>query len=736
MQINNPLQMNDWEMKKFLKVILAVQFAMWGSIGLDAIGMQIPIVRQLIGLIYLTFVPGIIILRILKLHELGNIETLLYSVGLSIATLMFTGLFMNTLYPIFGISGPISITPLIITMSIIVLVLCIVCYVVDKDFSAPSCIEIKKALSAPVMFLCLVPFVSIFGTYLVNFYHNNILLMFLIVMIALIVILIGFDKFIPKNLYPLAVFVIAISLLFYRSLLSIYISGFDIHAEYYLANLVKIADYWKTTDYGMLNALLSITMFAPISSEIYGMSLTWIFKIIYPLLYSLVPLGLYRVFEKQTDDKIAFLSSFFFMSVYQFYTDMPVIPRQLLASLPLVLLILLMIDKNMDKVNRSFLFIVFGASLVVSHYGLSYIYMFILILVWSIRVLGENSGMQKLINIFHSKISRYNSEKLACSPISSNRESKVITLTFVLFFAVFTLTWYMYSSSYPAFSTLVQFGNQITSIITSDFLNPKSSEGLTIMTSQVKPSLLNKVNSIINYLNQVFIIIGVIILLKRSAWKFNKYYVIFSMISLFIVFVNIALPFYAAWVNIQRLYHIALIFLALSCVIGAITVVIMIGRMIKASWTKESNIKSLKILSVYFVMFFMFQIGFIWQVTEENYTGSVSLSQETIKKYGNPETKAAFYSAITPEQEVFSAEWLYRNMYSGEKVYATYDDIRVHALTSYGMVPVKDVLALTKSTKIIQKDAYVYLQYLNVIEGLNFEEKSKIYSNGGSEIYK
>ena len=94
MQINNPLQMNDWEIKKFLKLILAIQLAMLGVIGLDFTGLQNPIIRQFVGFIYLTFVPGIIILRILRLRKLGNIETLLYTVGLSIATLMFTGLFM------------------------------------------------------------------------------------------------------------------------------------------------------------------------------------------------------------------------------------------------------------------------------------------------------------------------------------------------------------------------------------------------------------------------------------------------------------------------------------------------------------------------------------------------------------------------------------------------------------------------------------------------------------------
>jgi uncharacterized membrane protein len=311
MQISNPLQMNDWGIKKFLKVVLAIQLAMWGVIELDAIGLQIPIIRQFIGFIYLTFIPGILILRILKLHKLGNIETLLYTVGLSIATLMFTGLLMNTFYPFFGISRPISITPLGITISVVVLVLSILSYVRDKNFSDPAHIDVKDVLSSPALFLCLIPFLSIFGTYLVNFHHDNIILMSLIIILALIVLLIGFDKFIPKNLYPLAVFVIAISLLFHRSLISMYIWGTDIHGEYYLSNLVMGNSYWDSTIPYTVNAMLSIVMLPPIYSIISDMSLTWVLKIIYPILFSLVPLGLYRVYQKQTDDKIAFLACFF-----------------------------------------------------------------------------------------------------------------------------------------------------------------------------------------------------------------------------------------------------------------------------------------------------------------------------------------------------------------------------------------------------------------------------------------
>lgn len=234
--------MNDWKLKKFLKLDLSIQFAVWGIIGLDVSGIQIPILRQIIGFIYLTFIPGTLILRILKLHKLGNIETVLYAGGLSIVTL-FTGLFINTVYPLIGISRPISFPSLMITISAIVLLLCILCYVRDKDFSNPSFIDVREVLSPSVLFLCLIPFLAILGTYLVNFYHNNILLMLLIVIIAAVAIFIGFNHVIPKQLYLLAVFVIAISLLYHRSLLTMYLIGTNVQYEYFYHRLVTFNGY-------------------------------------------------------------------------------------------------------------------------------------------------------------------------------------------------------------------------------------------------------------------------------------------------------------------------------------------------------------------------------------------------------------------------------------------------------------------------------------------------------------
>ena len=737
-------KLNDSEINKFLKVVLAIQFALWGVIGLDFVGLQIPIVRQLIGFIYLTFIPGIIILRILKLHKLGSIETLLYTVGLSIATLMFTGLFMNTVYPFFGISGPISITPLIITISILVLILCILSYVRDKDYSNPSFIDVGGILSPPALFLCLIPFLAIFGTYLVNFYHNNILLMFLIIIIALIAVSISFDKFIPKNLYPLAVFVIAISLIYHSSLISMYMVEWADNAfEHWISKTVVVNSIWDPTVYSTCNAMLSLVMLAPIYSVISDMSITWVFKIIYPLLFSLVPVGLYRIFQKQTNDKIAFLSCFFFMSMFTFYTSMLGLNRQQIAELFLVLLILTMIDKNMGKTKRSFLFIVFGVSLAVSHYALSYIYMFCLIAAWLLLALAENHEIQKMRDNFHSKFSRYKDEKLAGNSISSNEKNRTISSTFVLIFVVFTLTWYMYVSSSSAFNSIVRIGDHITSSIFTEFLNPEATQGLSIILSAPE-TLLDYFNKAIHLTTQFFITIGIIMsLLKEKERDFNAEYFAFSITFFVICLAGIIVPYFAAAVNTTRLYHITLLFLAPFCVIGGMMVMKVLSRVVRASWTNKSVRSSLGVLSIFFVIYLFFNSGFIYEFA------------------GNPSSFSLNQTAVScphfEMQEVDAATWLIDNKVSNIRVYADlYNSYLFQMLTGH-FSPLQGTDEIITP---IADEAYFFLGKENVIDGnirldnpmkprlnhtiaplqnLTFYNTllnmSEIYANGDAQVY-
>ena len=68
---------NDWEIKKCLRLLLVILLATLGLVGLAGLGFYIPVLRQIVGFVFLTFVPGILILRILKIHNTGIAESLL-----------------------------------------------------------------------------------------------------------------------------------------------------------------------------------------------------------------------------------------------------------------------------------------------------------------------------------------------------------------------------------------------------------------------------------------------------------------------------------------------------------------------------------------------------------------------------------------------------------------------------------------------------------------------------------
>ena len=156
MHIRNPLKMTDWPIKRFLTTIVTIQLTLWCLIALEVIGLEATVLRQIIGLIYLSFLPGIIILRILRLHQLGSIETTLYSVGLSLFVVMFGGVIINIVSPFAGISRPISTMPLMISFTALISVLCVVAWARDRKFSAPAFADFKALLTPPMLFLLLI----------------------------------------------------------------------------------------------------------------------------------------------------------------------------------------------------------------------------------------------------------------------------------------------------------------------------------------------------------------------------------------------------------------------------------------------------------------------------------------------------------------------------------------------------------------------------------------------------
>lgn len=706
-------QINDWKISKLLIIVSVIQIAVLSLIALDSMGLSINGLREVFGFFYLTFIPGILILRLFKLKNLSGSETILYSIGASLAILMFTGFLMNLLYPYIGIKNPISIYPLIITISIIVFILSIFCYILNEKVPKNQFDSQKINLLSPYfLLLSLMPFFSIIGTYLMNNYHNNILLMILIILIGIIIILAAFRK-LPKELYPYAIFVISISLLFHNSLISNYLFGWDIHKEYYFANLVIMNGIWDFNMPGNVNAMLSITTLAPIYSIILNTNLIWIYKIVYPLLFAFVPLGLYRIIQVQLKDKIAFFSCSFFIFFFVFYTEMIQIARQEIAEIFFILLILLIIDKN-KNIGKSILLIIFAFSLVVSHYGLSYLFLIIIIFYFILTYLINNIEKFKVLN------------KLNISNKYEITKKNNLQFTFILFFIAFVLTWYIYITSSHAFITVVKIGDQIASSIYTEFMNPNSVQGLYVLQKSAS-SPLHTVSKILQIIGQFLIVIGFLsTLFKLNKFKINKDYFIFSLGGLILLIMSITIPYFSSSLNTSRMYQITLILLAPFCVIGTITLINWLNNLINIKLTKDL---SLKVFSIFLVFFLFFNTGLSFEITND-----IPISYSLNSNVDYPKFNS---------EDFMSAKWIMGRK-NENLVYA--DDYRTPLLFSFDRWNIQSYNSTKLKLNKLQTNSYIYLGSFNILnnkmkESDNYSSTEvifnlkQIYDNGNSRIF-
>jgi uncharacterized membrane protein len=728
--------------KKLIIIALATQSAVFGLIGLDALGIEIPIVRPVVLLIYLLFIPGFLILRLLKIDKLNATRILLYCVGLSLSLLMFTGGLINLLYPFVGIPGPISEISLTLTIGAIVVLLSFVLYLRDKDYSTSFSIITKEVHSPLLFLLLLLPLISILGTFMVRFYDSNILLLALLFIIAIIPLGILLYKP-PTSIYPVALFVIAISLLFHAALATPFIWGHDAQFEYYFANTVIIDSYWDPTIPHSHNAMLSITMLAPIFSILCGIDSVWTFKVIYQLIFSLVPLGLYEVYRRQVnDDRIAFLSSFFFMSMMLFIFSSQ-LHRQQIAGFFLVLLVLSMIDSKMDGTKKAALFSIFSAGMITSHYGVSYIFMFLLIFVLLLS--------------------------LSLSWLRSKSLRSVVSLNSVFLYIVLAITWYMYVSSGVAFGAIVSIGNHILASL-DYFLTKEASDALFWIMREM-PSLSYQILRLLHFVTQFFIVIGLSSVVYQQILKprkesqkpnFHDAYLLFSIICIVMLLFSIIIPHFTglAAIDLMRLYHVLLFWLAPFCIIGALITGGILKKLINfarhnLSWEKREI--SWGGLAAFFAIFFLFSSSFVPEIANE-YNSNLAIGKPRIAESGTIENRARLYATYIMEQEVFGAKWLSKHRdLTIEDIYTNPDHT---FLISYGRMRPKgfggEIMfrGIGKNTKI-EEEAYVFLRYLNVAEGVivtsfrpkfswfNISEinpalqsRNKIYCNGGSTIFR
>lgn len=769
MYANNIFFLKDWETDKFLQLIITIQTLFISLIILEQIGVNIPILKELIGLFIVLFIPGTLFLRILNLDGITSKgQILLCTVGSSLVLFMVIGFLMNYLYPIFGMDKPLSSLSILLTFNIFIFVLCYLSYFIDirrKNKFLTEKVDVKKLVSSPILILFIVPIISILGTYLMNIYQYNGLTIIMICLICLIAYMVSLNNFIPSKYYPLIVFIISISIILHKSLITNYIWGWDINSEYFLVKQVITNSFWNENLPMSYNSMLSVMVLAPILSSFIDVGLVWIMKIVYPFIFSLVPLGLYYVFREQTTPKVAFFSTFLFVILFTFHTEMLTLIRQQVAELMLVLVLLLIVSDQIVVTKKYFLAVLFGMAIIVAHYGLTYILTIILLLSAVYLYLDDNNSIKMIINRYKVKIHKLTAVAIILQPFNHHPQNtsvghelkdertsnlskriekyrnykpdRIITPSFLILFIFFLFSWYIYTSSSSIFQGSMFIGQNIIDNLYS-LLDPNVTQGLSLVMGQQATPLRN-FHKYIYLISQFFIFIGILALfLNKDGMNFKKEYKAISLATFVILVAGLLLPFFSSQMNTTRLYHIALIILSPFFVLGIKKLL----DLFKGSRLNLSETHQFKLIAIFLILFLLFDSGIVYEFLDKGHPTSIALSSS----YDFPKFN---------QRETTGGEWLAQqyNNYGYQHNITVYAD-KNRAVILSSMLKTEEI---PYYFDLITANSYLFLGTLNLERGevytykmegdnqiteekyqslqANLKSRSKIYDNGGSYIY-
>lgn len=449
---------------------------------------------------------------------------------------------------------------------------------------------------------------AVFGALTQNIYF----LYALIIGVCVVVGLVAFDKFSEKH-YPYLLFAIGLALLYQTTLMSAGLVGTDIHTEYYFYQL-SASNGWDPSQTHAYNSCIGTVIIAPFIAKVLHIDGVWVFKAIYPFLFSFVPVLLYYVFRKQVGAKMAFLATFFFLIVPTWSLEMIGLPRQMLAELMLALCLFFIV------VSRWRLQITIPLILVCAILGLLFHYA-----MGSIIIIYLVFGAAFLL-LF----------KRRTLPVKWL--SLVAVIVLIVGFGYYGLV----GQGFPLYDWSDNLKAQVLRIMPKAEV-PTSTEGVTLPGASstslfagqeplvqtalgldlLEASPDGKAFRVLQFLTQGCIVLGC----GYLVWNRKKYspeFLAFAGVSAVLIGACIFIPGFSAMLNVSRFYHIALFLLAPALVLG--------GKVI---------FRNLKILTLCLLIpYFLFTSGCVFEaikvkdISYVNIPYSIALSHERVEVGG------------------------------------------------------------------------------------------------------
>lgn len=425
----------------------ALQIAVIVAAITERFGAELPLVRSVLAVVLLTFVPGLLVLLLLGVREQLPVPLALYAAGGSAAAVMTVGVGMSLLYPAIGIGRPISELWVVGTVALVNVALGgAVAWYVDLD-SVVTTLPALRPTPTNLLFLAL-PLMGIASIAVLNRHGANTAAIGFLLVVSVVPAL-ALTSYVDSKEHWLAVWGSASALLYFKSL---WRGSYPM--EMWMHQMVLEQGRWVPVIGGDLAALpdirgiglegvLTDAVLYPIYSLTGGITMMTQLEVVNPLLVSLIPLAMYETFKRYVSSRDAMLAAFVFLFNFRFYSQhYPNAPRDVMATLFLVLIGLLIADSRINRNPLAVLAPLFIVGVGVSHYGAAYIFVASLFL--SIALLLVLNAIER----------RVGSEQANGGTQGTGGPGETITYSLVIFAAVFVLTWYLFTAGGIKFQIL------------------------------------------------------------------------------------------------------------------------------------------------------------------------------------------------------------------------------------------------------------------------------------------
>ena len=732
--------------------------------------------RSILVLGWLLIIPGWLGMLVLKVRRIEFWEYLVYVVGLSLVFLYGLGLGLNWLLPQIGIKQPLQLIYLILSIDLVVLGLLSVIWF--------SKLRIRWRLSWPKLSLLdyglgilavTFPILSVLGTVILNNHGDNYLTIAMLGGVGVyVLLLVGFKDKVNNFHFTWGLWLIALALLLMTSFRGWYTTGHDNQLEAYVFKLTQTNLHWDIEDYrDPYNASISLTILPTILNVWLQINNEYIYKLVYQLIFAFTIIGVYGFLKRWAGKVAAFLSGIVFMSFPTFINDFPMLNRQEISTLFLILTLLLTFNKKINPKVRNLLFILFGFCMALSHYSTTYVTLALWVLTYIIfeimrsKILGLKKKLRlkrntphflswQLIVIVMSFTFIWNA-LLTDTTAGLNRViadtyqniGKALSQDLKSGGVLYSIFSWKQLDTEELFNNYVQASvNEIENKpnrqdyysqeiyakypfqVVEDEKIPLTSWGRQLAGLGIDAYKLNYfARQGIAKLLQVLIMIGVLVLFIRKVNRqqaIQPEFLAMCIAGMMLLILFIVLPLLSIEYGTLRLFQQILVVLALPIVVGLFTV-FKLGKENIRWWFTA--------LAIVFIFWSL--SGFLPQITG-GYYPQLHLNNQGI--YYN-----AYYTHLG---EIRGIKWLashLKNNFVIQSNFATHAKLRSNA----GLFSVKNLFPAT-----IHKDAYVILDYATVTKRndlvsikndlvtynypLTFleDQKDLIYNNSGIKIYK